>query len=209
MWRLKVGARGAKVGWAQPQINPHSFQTRKKTLQGIIPLPPSRDFPRSCPVDRHCFISPPHGRPKPASTTSTTASRPPGRSYRHSDRFSSPFSFACVAGVVSFWRRHWHNVCDHHCEIGMEDEFEVEVKRLMEGICTWVLSWVSVSYFCASGWLRWRERDSDGKGNMMMGFWRWLLAKKMKYEDGYDDCMRTKMNVWWCHSCFFIKVVLW
>jgi len=33
--------------------------------------------------------------------------------------------------------------------IGVENEFEVEVRTSMEGICTWMLSWVSVLYFCA------------------------------------------------------------
>ena len=58
------------------------------------------------------------------------------------------------------------------CGIEMENEFEVEVRTWMEGICTWVLSLVSILYFCTSEWLRWKwtrkmENAAETDG------WRW------------------------------------
>jgi len=42
-----------------------------------------------------------------------------------------------------------------------------------------------------------KERDSDGKGNVMVGFWRWLLAKKMKDGMAYLEVLvGWKDEVW-------------
>ena len=42
-----------------------------------------------------------------------------------------------------------------------------------------------------------RERDNDGGGNVMVGSWRWLLAKKMKDGMAYLEVLvGWKDEVW-------------